>query len=389
MTSPGDDGQDAAFDITSIIIHEYAQCPPLEGLAEEAADIERMLAEFGGTAGSPSPPNKMLDERTVKDRLREWAGRDIPSSVLVWLGHGASDGTDAWLACYDTPLQIQGNGLVPQTVADQIVSDWHRREPDETAWALVIVEACGAGTFVDRLDQLAAQKVQLRRIAMVGVSGDSAGYVGELRKALKSTRNTYENNDERVLLIDFVSKLEEFLGDIARVVSRNIGRHFFRPTRLVRANLSAPIDVYREWISFLAELSPDERNHFVPKAHGAGHGEFAWHFTGRVAERNRIATWLRECHSGMLVIAGSAGCGKSALLGNLVVMANPELRDLLVRTGRLALPNPNELPPDHVFDAVVHLTGLSTSDLVQSQNGLIRIAIPFIRYSSLHGRGWP
>jgi hypothetical protein len=75
---------------------------------------------------------------------------------------------------------------------------------------------------------------------MVGVSGDSAGYVGELRKALKRTRDTYENNDERVLLIDFVSKLEEFLGDVARVVSRNVGRHSFRPMRLVRANLSAP-----------------------------------------------------------------------------------------------------------------------------------------------------
>ena len=159
MTAPADGDQAAAdFDITSIVIDEYAECPPLEGLAEEAAEIERLLAEFGGAAGRPRSPGRTLDEREVKDRLRDWAGRDIPSSVLVWLGHGASDGTDAWLACYDTPRQIQGNGMVPQTVADQIVRDWHRREPDETAWVLVIVEACGAGTFVSRLDLLAAQK---------------------------------------------------------------------------------------------------------------------------------------------------------------------------------------------------------------------------------------
>ena len=366
MTASADGDQAAAdFDITSIVIDEYAECPPLEGLAEEAAEIERLLVEFGGLAASPCPPGRTLHERAVKDRLRDWAGRDIPSSVLVWLGHGASDGTEAWLACYDTPRQIQGNGVVPQAVADQIVQDWHRREPNETAWALVIVEACGAGTFVSRLDMLAAQRVKLRRIAMVGVSGDSAGYVGELRKALKRTKDSYQNNDEHVLLIDFVSKLEEFLGDIALAVYHNVGRHSFRPTRLVSADLSAPVDVYREWISFLAELSPDERNHFVPKAHGAGHGEFAWHFVGRAAERQRIATWLRARPGGMLVVTGSPGCGKSALLGNLVVLANPALRDLLVRAGRLAPPDPDELPPDHAFDAVVHLAGLSTSDLVR------------------------
>ena len=52
--------------------------------------------------GSHVQPEAMLDERAVKNRLREWVARDMPSSVLVWLGHGASDGTDAWLACFDT-----------------------------------------------------------------------------------------------------------------------------------------------------------------------------------------------------------------------------------------------------------------------------------------------
>jgi energy-coupling factor transporter ATP-binding protein EcfA2 len=353
------------FDVTSIAIDEYAECPPLAGLAEEAAEIERLLTEFGGIVERPRQPARTLSERAVKDRLRAWAVRDAPSSVLVWLGHGASDGTDAWLACYDTPGPIQNCGVAPQNVADQIVQDWHRREPDETAWALVIIEACGAATFVARLNGLVTAKVLLRRIVLIGVSGDSAGYVGELRKALKRTRDSYGNNDERVLLADFVGKLHEFLGDPAWVVNFGVGRLSFRPTRLVDVSLSAPVDVYREWVSFLAELGPDERNHFVPKAHGAGHGEFAWHFTGRAAERERIATWLRAQPGGMLVVTGSPGCGKSALLGNLVVLANPALRDLLIRTGRLVPPDGDELPPDHAFDAVVHLAGLSTSDLVR------------------------
>lgn len=376
MTAPADGDREAIdFDITSIVIDEYAECPPLEGLTEEAAEIEQLLTGLGGTAEELCPPGRALDERGVKDRLRDWARRRRPSSVLLWLGHGASDGIDAWLACYDTPRQIHGNGMVPQAVADQIIHDWHRREPDDTAWALVMVEACGAGTFVSRLDA-AAQKVRPRRIAMVGVSGDSAGYVGELSKALKRTRDTYENNDEDILLNDFVSKLEEFLGSMAEVVYRNVGRNSFRPKRLVEANLSAPVDVYREWASFLAELGPDERNHFVPKAHGAGYGEFAWHFIGRATERQRIAAWLRAGGGGMLVVTGSPGCGKSALLGNLLVLANPALRDLLVRTGRLAQSQLDALPPDHAFDAVVHLAGLSTSDLVRRLADAAGVTVP-------------
>ena len=78
----------------------------------------------------------------------------------------------------------------------------------------------------------------------------------------------------------------------------------------------------------------------------------------------------------MLVVTGSAGCGKSALLGNVVVEANPALCDLLVRTGRLAQPDPFQRPPDNAFDAVVHLSGLSTSDLVRRLAEAADVALP-------------
>jgi energy-coupling factor transporter ATP-binding protein EcfA2 len=78
----------------------------------------------------------------------------------------------------------------------------------------------------------------------------------------------------------------------------------------------------------------------------------------------------------MLVVTGMPGCGKSALLGNLVVLANPALRDLLVQTRRLAPPDLDELPPDHAFDAVVHLAGLSTSDLVRRLADAAGVALP-------------
>ena len=67
----------------------------------------------------------------------------------------------------------------------------------------------------------------------------------------------------------------------------------------------------------------------------------------------------------MLVVTGRAGSGKSALLGNIVVYSNPELRDLLVRSRSLDTLPADQQPPDHAFDTVVHLTGVTTGELVR------------------------
>ena len=86
---------------------------------------------------------------------------------------------------------------------------------------------------------------------------------------------------------------------------------------------------------------------------------------GRGAERKKIAQWLRTRPSGMLIVTGPAGSGKSALLGNVLVYTNPELRGLLIQAGQFE-PIPDEQrPPDKVFDAVVHLTGMTTGELVR------------------------
>ena len=105
-------------------------------------------------------------------------------------------------------------------------------------------------------------------------------------------------------------------------------------------------------------------SHFMTKAQAAEYGELSWFFEGRAAEMAEIVGWLRTARSGMLVACGRAGSGKSALLGNVMVQSIPHLRDALARRGLANALDPGERPPGHVFDAVIHLSGLTMPQII-------------------------
>jgi WD40 repeat protein len=374
MTGTSEPG---TFQVVAIPVSRYQHHPHLDEVETEADRIMDLFREFGGQTADYPGATQVLDEAAVKGLLRDWANRTTaPSGVLVWLGHGASDGDDAWLASFETPDPINGNGIVPKTLADQIDNDWRQRAADDTAWALVIIEACGAGRFVSGMISLLT-KNSPRRLALIGVGGDGTAYLGRFSEALSKTAASYTVNDENVRLRDFVNRLEDFLAEDGFIHPFQLGSQPLLPRkRLINSPISASVDFYQEFIRFLGTLPPDERSHFIPKAQGAEHGELAWYFVGRVTERRQISAWLRDTSSGMLIVTGRAGTGKSALLGNVLVHTNPALRELLIEAGRLEREAVAELPPDHVFDVVVHLTGMTTSELVARVANAAGIALP-------------
>jgi hypothetical protein len=128
--------------------------------------------------------------------------------------------------------------------------------------------------------------------------------------------------------------------------------------------MRAPYDSVRHLEEILDELSPDERHHFMAKAEGAEYGELAWFFEGRTSELSTMAAWLRTARSGMLVVHGRAGSGKSALLGNIMVQSLPDLCDALARRGLATALEPDEVPPARVFDAILHLAGLTMPQII-------------------------
>ncbi|MGY4770353.1 hypothetical protein ACXC9Q_25860 (plasmid) [Kribbella sp. CWNU-51] len=360
---------DATFTIYPIPIAAYSTevrrpfAPiPADDDAQAIADL---LTPYGGvvhhwTEGQP-------DAAWVQRELGAWADRDGPrSSVLVWVGHGESDTEDAWLASYNSAQRKKGTGHHAQELANHVADEWASRSDDPGAWTLVVIEACGAERFVQRLAiEVLSRSNPAGSFALLGGGGTGSTFLKAVPKALDEALKSFAPNDEVIRVDDLVGRLENRLafGQSIRV-GLGRARPLTPPPRPLGAGVTAPQDVYVELEEFLAGLPKDQRKFFVPKAQGAELGEPAWYFEGRGRERREITEWLRANSSGLLAVTGPAGSGKSAVLGNLVVHTNPSLRELLIRAGRVERLAAPEQPPDDVFDTSVLLTGLTTTDVI-------------------------
>lgn len=359
--------ESAVFTIVCVPIGEYEhEDHPTLKADIEARRVADLLAELGG---APEPWDLPAGERhrtNVDRRLSAWSapGR-ARNSVMFWVGHGKSDDQDAWLATYDSS-PYGSSGFGPEALAGHIRDEWGWRQSEDGAWTIVVIEACGAKRFAELLTSVLTSRPNVpTRLALIGASSNGSGHLGEFASALSGAIRSYTDNDENIRLDDLVGRVR---GRLHEGWVHDVALHQARPflrRRLLPGTVTAPVDIYVELQAFLKELSPDERGHFIPKAQGAEQGELAWYFVGRGVERGRIAAWLRSRGSGMLIVTGRAGSGKSALLGNVLVHTNPALRDLLTTAGHLETIPDEQRPPDRVFDAVVHLTGMTTGELVR------------------------
>jgi Novel STAND NTPase 1 len=366
------DRETARFDVVCVPIGDYQWYPSLEADAE-AARLAALLATVGGRAEqwdiADSEPRTAT---AVYQRLGTWSQPErARNSILIWVGHGQANPDGAWLASHETPIAMEAGGIIPEQLAGFITAEWRRRVGDDDAWAIVVIEACGAERFVNLLHSVLLRGVQPpHRFVVIGVGApDGAGNLGDFRQALDDAlTNGYNDGDDTIGLLDLLGQVEQ------RLESGTVHRNkLYRPQPLPRRRLlptavTAPMDTYAEMREVAAALPPDQRAHFLPKAQGADHleyGEPAWYFVGRESERAAIARWLREQPAGLLVVTGRPGSGKSALLGHVLVHATPRLRDLLIHMGRMAPAPDGEFPDDLRFDAVIHLAGLSLGEVVR------------------------
>ena len=76
------------------------------------------------------------------------------------------------------------------------------------------------------------------------------------------------------------------------------------------------------------ELALKTRDHFIRSASSLEIGESGWFFTGRTEILERLAEWLRS-GTGMFVVTGPPGAGKSAILGRIALLSDPEGRRIV------------------------------------------------------------
>lgn len=91
---------------------------------------------------------------------------------------------------------------------------------------------------------------------------------------------------------------------------------------------SAGEEALQQW-GWTLERDPEGERHWRPRARGVSiESERGYRFRGRTAALSRIVRWLDrpapDRHA--LVVTGSPGVGKSAVLGRIVTMADPAIR---------------------------------------------------------------
>ncbi|MFE6209876.1 hypothetical protein [Streptomyces sp. NPDC057889] len=350
-----------------IDIGRYLHHAPLNTTAEVEA-VAELLAPFGAETDAwdiDDSHDKNAD--AVGRRLRTWATPQAPGDTFLhWVGHGESDGQSALLAHALSPRPLAVDGMSPEAMLQYLAARQGHRHA-HGSWAIIVIDACRSDRFVQLMSARAhADPVGgPRNLLLVSTSMQGSAALGQFRKALATT-----------LTINFRAEDTVDLWALARELSRNLHGcpvipHGIESDAALRRTvpalaraLHAPLDLLAEIEAVLATFTDDERRHFIPKASGAELGEQSWYFEGRARERHQVLSWLDAARSGLLVVTGAAGSGKSALLGHVLIHTSLELCRLLERAGHLA-PLPDGTPcPQEPFDAVLHLTGATPQDLV-------------------------
>ncbi|MGX5209272.1 tetratricopeptide repeat protein [Streptomyces violaceus] len=101
--------------------------------------------------------------------------------------------------------------------------------------------------------------------------------------------------------------------------------------------------------------------HLVLAARGVGHREEGWFFSGRQRVLGEIIAWMEAAAPGLFLVTGPAGCGKSAVLGRVATLADPEQRREAERQGALREGDPDPGVRDAQSFAAVHLRGLDAT----------------------------
>ncbi|MFE3317465.1 PQQ-binding-like beta-propeller repeat protein [Nocardia sp. NPDC059195] len=330
----------------------------------EVAAVTAVLEPFNVRVQDWNVAKEERGADSVEERIDVWSNAEHPATIFYWVGHGYTNNYEtAVLYHAKSKRSSRTQGTTPEVLAKAIAS----RLSDKDRWAIVVVDACGSTRFIKLLKiELLNSTVAGRYLLVGGMSGDGATELGRFSQDLDYLINVTFRGEFEIDL----SKLPVEFGRLSATVESD--RFFDIVLRRRHAVLvNSPVADTDELEAALSGLSDDELRHFLPKAHGGelpfketALGEQSWYFEGRQTETRQIVDWLATATSGMLVVTGPAGSGKSALLGHLVVHSNPTLRTALLKAGVLDEVPEAERPTGGVFDLVLHLTGTSPEEIV-------------------------
>lgn len=361
-------------EIFPIGIGEYDNHPTLD-VETEIARLAAILADFDAEISRPWQTAMTDRGRDAIDlRLSDWSKTGGGPTILYWVGHGWSNVQNAALL---HARSTDSNGLPPTDLARQIAT-WEARGDPDLTWLLVVIDACQSADYAMQLAHAIDQLGGRHRIVIIGTAGRGSTILGRLTDSLDTViRNTFA--------ADFEISATRLSSELVRTIPEGVRRILdIDEDAVLRRTVPAleytgPLDLRAMLTDVLATVTDDERRHFVSKAQGGelgvdrdSLGEVGWYFTGRERERRAVLRWLDE-DSGLLVVTGRAGSGKSALLGDILVRSRPRLAQVLLDHGLLDRINAE---PPQAFDCALNLTGLSADEVVMRISAALGVIAP-------------
>ncbi|WP_167406110.1 caspase family protein [Amycolatopsis thailandensis] len=323
------------------------QIPDLPGAVEDAERVRRLLAPMGYEVVLPGLA--AMSARDVPVEVQRWAVREKLGAqdvvVVYFAGHGVAEVDRHYLQLSDAEAALTATALASEDLARPFMGG-----QVQLGHLLVILDTCYAGAGTNDIARLAGELIRSQpkaagRWTLAAARGKQTARDNAFVDALADTlahpqagaRQEFLSVREVTTRINAYFKDKEIPQRASHSVVDSDGQvPFFSNPAHIPDLPAGDLDV-----ATLALLRKRVDRHFVPRARGVEHaGDVGDYFTARTTALRELAAWLHaERHDRRArVVTGQPGSGKSALLGRLILLTEPD-EPARART------DPDALPP--------------------------------------------
>lgn len=338
---------------------------------QDAERISSLFRTLGFASADEGVPLAHANAVEIIAAVAEWAREAATStdSLILYVGgHGRMHLGRHFILTRSSPAQAPYSSINAISALDLIECIIN----SGASQALILLDTCRAGYAASEMNvtlhrsAASTARPPTRVAVLASTLHHEQSYAGLFVGALVSsiddgsvTQRHWRDMDPYITPGELCEEIRDRLGD--HQFSMTAGNESLRIVPNPRFRSPAP-DRPVELSHVLAALPPDDREHFLLHASGSDIIDLGWHFSGRRGTTRRILEWLKETRQGVLILTGSPGTGKSAILGRLAVLADRRANGACVSLG-LKSSDADLIPELGTFDAVVHLKNRSLNDV--------------------------
>ncbi|MGH8886287.1 MAG: hypothetical protein ACRDYX_14140, partial [Egibacteraceae bacterium] len=302
-------------------------------------------------------PQRLLE--AVRRRCRELCQDDI--LLLYWGGHGTIDGGRHWLLTRDSPTTgLYGHVAVGPDDLGRVLAHSAAKA------VLVVIDACFSDQGLRHIaDAVLSVRAEQHTVPPFGVLASCRLFqeardgvlveriISVLQEGPAEDESRWTEHDDLIRIGAFIAELREGLSEQ-------------RPEWIDHEGIAELRAIPNpRWTGVVHEDDVETKNRLRALVRSGAVPHFlaaSEHFCGRRALLAHVVGWLDREEQGIYVVTGQPGTGKSAVIGWLARLADPDQRAQLVEAGLVGPSDPS--PPEGAFDAVVHVQGKTAAHVL-------------------------